>query len=354
MEYFNNTRLRDNQTFLVSNDGTEEIDTEQFPFGPIVGTVASIGVIGNILIVFMTFHTNISQHSYAIYLRITAISDTIVLLQTATEDMLDYLDLLKSFNQMSHNFCKVWELCYFLFRTTSPWFVVALSFDRCIAILKPLHKSRCCTNKAARVACLVVFCLALVGNIAVYSVVLTEEQDNVTFCGDNIDEETLNTTTYFTLLLHSALPCLMLMILNIMVMIKIKQSLNFRRSFSTTDRSNNATTIRTTLPLILVSALALMTLLPIAITQVYETIHVVSQGEEYEESVKKGTTDTVWSICNIIYLINFAQNCFILIGSSKQCRRILCDIFCNFRFRAARPNITSCTPTTVQTELSHI
>ncbi|KAK6181251.1 hypothetical protein SNE40_009144 [Patella caerulea] len=354
MAHFNDTFLWDNQTFLLPNDDTEETYTEQFPFGPIIGIVASIGVIGNILIVFMTFHKNISQHSYAIYLRITAISDTMVLLQTATEDMLDYLDLLTSFHQISHNFCNVWMVCYSLFRTTSPYFVVALSFDRCIAIWKPLHKSRYCAKKAAWVACLVVFCSALVGNIAVNSVVLTEEQNNMTFCGDNIDDETLNTITYFTLLLQSALPCLMLMTLNIMVVIKIKQSLNFRRSFSATARSNNTTTIRTTLPLILVSALALMTLLPIAITQVYETIHIVSQGEEYAESAKRETVDTVWSICNIIYLINFAQNCFILIGSSKQYRRILCDIVCNFRFRATRPNVTSCTPTTVQTELSHI
>ncbi|KAK6181249.1 hypothetical protein SNE40_009142 [Patella caerulea] len=346
MEYFNNTRIRDNQTSLVSNDDTE-IDTEQFPFGPIVGTVASIGVIGNILIFFMTFHKNISQHSYAIYLRITAISDTMVLLQTATEDILDYLDLLKSFYQMSHNFCTVWHVTYSLFRTTSPWFVVALSFDRCIAIWKPLHKSRYCTNKAAWVACLVLFCLAFVGNITTHSVVLTEGKENMSFCGERIDDETLNTTTFFTLLVQSALPCVMLLIFNSVVVIKIKQSLNFRRSFRPTDRSNNATTLRTTLPLILVSALALVTLLPIAITQVYETIHIVSQGEEYEESVKKDTTDTVWSICNIIYLINFAQNCFILIGSSKQYRRILCDIFCNFRFRAARPKNTNCTPTTV-------
>ncbi|KAK6181252.1 hypothetical protein SNE40_009145 [Patella caerulea] len=354
MEHSNNTLLVENQTFLLPNDEIEETYTEQFPFAPIVCTVASIGVIGNILIVFMTFHKNISQHSYAIYLRITAISDTMVLFQTAIEDILDYLDLLKSFHQISYNLCKVWRVCYSLFRTTSPWFVVVLSLDRCIAIWKPLHKSRYCAKKAAWVACLVVFCLALVGNITMLSEVLAEEQDNMTFCGERIDDETLNTITYFTLLLQSALPCVMLMVLNIMVVIKIKQSLNFRRSFSTTERSNNTTTIRTTLPLILVSALALMTLLPIAITQVYETIHIVSQGEEYAESAKRETVDTVWSICNIIYLINFAQNCFILIGSSKQYRRILCDIICNFRFRSTRPIVTSCTPTTVQTELSHI
>ncbi|KAK6181248.1 hypothetical protein SNE40_009141 [Patella caerulea] len=337
---FNNTHFQDNQTFWWFYDDTEETDTERFPFATFVGTVASIGLTGNILLFFMTFHKNISQHSYAIYLRITAISDTMVLLQTATEDILDHLGLLTSFHLMSFHFCKVWLVCYSLFRTTSPWFVVTLSLDRCIAIWKPLQRSRYCSKKAAWVICLIIGCVAFVGTVAVLSEALTDVGVSDESCGEiHVSDVTLKAGTYFNLFLQSTLPCVFLLILNIMVAIQIIRSLKFRRSFSAEDSNSTRAAIRTTLPLILVSVLAFVTLLPVSITGVYEMGNILNRGEEYEFSFHRHTVDTVWAICNIIYLINFAQNFYILFGSSNNYRCIMRDMVCKCSYRAGRPTV---------------
>ncbi|ESO96457.1 hypothetical protein LOTGIDRAFT_97721, partial [Lottia gigantea] len=115
--------------------------------------LAFLGTLGNILILIMFSKKEFFKTSYSIYIRAAAISDTIFMLMNISEDVMDHVTSypLVKFIGTSYNFCNFWFVTIGTFRNASPWIVVALALDRCVAIWKPLHRTRYCTKKTAAI-----------------------------------------------------------------------------------------------------------------------------------------------------------------------------------------------------------
>ncbi|ESO96398.1 hypothetical protein LOTGIDRAFT_159802 [Lottia gigantea] len=249
---------------------TKVINPENIGYVSGLCILAVFGTLGNVLILIMFSKKEFSKTSYSIYIRSAAISDTIFMLMNISEDVMDHVTSYSPDQLMatSYGFCIFWSVTKGTFRTASPWIVVALALDRCVAIWKPLNRTRYCTKKTAEIITAIIILTSLgveLGLALPFTTMLIEE--GYIICADTGISGELSTIK--RLVTETGLPCITMLIPNLLVIIKIQQSLKFRRSFSTAN-DQKGKVAKSARPLLVVSCLAFITLLPISITEVVE------------------------------------------------------------------------------------
>ena len=274
-----------------------------------------LGLAGNALVMVLMADVKFSMLSYPVYLKFLAISDSLALLLIVTRES---LRLFTSPYLVASNSI-VCAFTRFSINTTtmiSPWLVVGLTVDRFFCVAFPLKRHQLCTRKIAIITC---------STISVFSVALSlpllfgskVQTDNIA-C--RIQANLLEYFTFLRLFITSNIPCLLILIFNIVIGIHIQRSAIFRKRFTNASSGSMRYKKDNSLgPLLLISMLAFLTIMPSSVAE--SLIAILVNSKSY-----LGTVNILlewWLLLNIPYLVNFAQNFYILMASSANYRSIM-------------------------------
>ncbi|XP_041355526.1 alpha-1A adrenergic receptor-like [Gigantopelta aegis] len=279
--------------------------------------VTAIGLIGNCMVFALMREVKFSLLSYPVYLKFLAVSDSAVLITSCIHES---LRLFKSFYLMftSLAFCNVWRVIRFIVGLLSPWLLVGLTLDRFFCVVFPLKRDLFCTPRKASVVCFCLTCVSVALMLPLLSdvKVVKGPQDETCVTGDKL----VSYYVFLRLLFTSLLPCLLILVFTVMIIIRIKRSATFRKRFtSTSSGSTDRAQDKSLRPLMLISLLAFVTLLPSTISESVILILMIFKLHFKTLFFLKD----LWMPFNILYLINFGQNFYILVSSSTNYRKIM-------------------------------
>ncbi|XP_041355301.1 prolactin-releasing peptide receptor-like [Gigantopelta aegis] len=275
--------------------------------------IALVGITGNVLLFIMMGDNRMNYLSYSVYLKFLAVSDSLLLALTLLQDTEKTFSLQRLI-LLNSGLCKLMFSLRILLTNLSPWLVVGLSLDRYVCICFPLTRERLCTRMKAIIVCSTVLGLLVV--LIVPFLVDTELIQRR--CKPS--EELRYYYICIRTIISSTLPCLLILVLNVLILFQIQQSRNFRKRFtrSGTD-SASPQQDRSTRPLVLVSVLAFVTLLPLSVSEAVETLLKIVGTDSNSVALN----NKLRSFFILIYILNFGQNFYILIGTSTKYRAII-------------------------------
>ena len=336
----NSTENITNNDFTTDDEDEEEYEDLWYDFEirgktymACILFIALVGVAGNVMSFILMMDTKVSSFAYSIYIKWMAVSDSVLLVLVSTEDSLDTYSRDDLFTTYDVILCKVWHFAKSMTFTLSPWLVVALTLDRFVCVVFPLSRHVLCTrSKAIQLCCSMTVVTA---TLNIDRLIFMRIEENT--CVQPYNPELGRYELFRNLVLKSTLPCVFVLILNIATISRIRQSLSFRKQFTKVEKERED---KVTLPLLLVSGFAFVTLVPRSVTEVVEILYSVFQPD----GVGLILANSVWPIFNVIFLMNFAQNFFILIASWPEYRTIMKDIFS--RSKAKKQTKSSQSPST--------
>ena len=296
----------------------------RFSYWGILLFIVVFGIIGNILVLVMMRDARLRYLSYSIYLRFLAVSDSVLLLTY----LISETEKIFGLNRFTPAyFCITAFSVRTLAALLSPWLVVCLTVDRFVCVSFPLKRGTLCTWNKAIIVCSVAFCLSLVF-IAPFPFG-TNVRDSKCFPS----EEVRSYYIFVHLILSALIPCLVIFLLTVLIVIQIRRSRNFRKSFlRPRSDSANGQQDSSTRPLVLVSLLAFVTLMPVALSK---SVRVLRKLRNQDLLV---TNLNIWQILFMIYLLNFGLNFYVLIASSSNYRNAIKRRLCCGRWKASRQN----------------
>ena len=247
------------------------------------------------------------------YLKFLAIADSLVLLLFGIRESLRLFTFpfIVASNSIACSFT------WFSLSTTtmsSPWLMVGLTVDRFFCVVFPLKRHMLCTRKKVEK-----------GKIACF-----------------IESNVLPYFTFLRLFITSNIPCLLILIFNIVIGIYIQRSAIFRKRFTYASSGSTKDKIDNSLrPLLLISMLAFLTIMPLSVVE--SVIGIV-----LKPNVDPGIAETLlklWLRLHIPYLVNCAQNFYILMASSVNFRNIikskLKSLTCSRRSETVRVSVSA-------------
>ena len=274
-----------------------------------------LGLAGNFLVMVLMADVKFSTLSYAVYLKFLAILDSLVLLLVGIRES-QRLFTSPSLASTNSTMCAFIWFTIGTTMTTSPWLVVGLTVDRFFCVVFPLKRHLLCTRKIALITC---SCISVISIIMCLPFLFGSKlQLEKSLCV--LEANILEFFAFHRLVFTSNMPCLLILIFNIVIGIHIQRSARFRKKFtnatsdSMKDKKDNS--LR---PLLLISMMAFLTIMP---SSVAESVVAVLM----KQKMNPGTADTLlkwWLMLNIPYLVNFAQNFYILMASSVNYRNIM-------------------------------
>ncbi|XP_041355419.1 allatostatin-A receptor-like [Gigantopelta aegis] len=312
--------------FTTATDAIEEganlsTDTGGWPYFHLSGQeywvivliVVSFGLVGNVFSFLLMSDGQFSLLSYPVYLKALALSDSVQMIIKVVEET----ELTFGYTHVSHLnniICKLWQYVRYSTMMLSPWLVVGLSLDRLVCVLFPITRDRFCTKKKALVIC---SCLALVFAVVMLPVLTSLRVEGGLCGGRRVSDALIALFIAIRLVLSSTLPCLLIFILNVAIIVRIRRSATFRKTFTPSSaRSNQDSSTR---PLVLVSVIAFLTLLPFSIAECVQVLLSLTQIDLKALLL----TMELWPLFHLIYMLNFGLNFYILVSSSANYRKIL-------------------------------
>ena len=277
--------------------------------------IVILGLVGNTLVIILMSDVKLVTLSYTVYLKFLAISDSIVLFLFGVRETLRLFTspFLVATNPIACSFS------WFTLSTTtmsSPWLVVGLLMDRFFCVVFPLKRHMLCTRKIAIITCSSISVVSLIMSLPLLFGSKVQEGQISCF----IESSLLPYFTFLRLIITSNIPCLMILIFNIAIGIHIQRSARFRKKFTSTssgaaeEKKDNS--LR---PMLLISMLAFLTIMPSSVTE--SVIGIIMNSEKH--SKKAVSILKWWLLSHIPYLVNFAQNFYILMASSVNYRNIM-------------------------------
>ncbi|XP_041355551.1 uncharacterized protein LOC121373161 [Gigantopelta aegis] len=190
--------------------------------------------------------------------------------------------------------------------------------DRFFCVVFPLKRDRFCTRRNATIVC---SCLATLSGVLTFPLVLDLKKIKGLNTQCYVKDEYMAYYYFVRLVLTSTLPCLLILIFNIVIGIHIQRSSTFRKRFASSNNSANTETKldKSLRPLMLISILAFVTIVPLTVVEcILRFLLITESGFQTVVILVK-----MWEIFNIVYLINFGQNLYILMASSANYRKIM-------------------------------
>nr|KAG5703632.1 hypothetical protein BaRGS_002506 [Batillaria attramentaria] len=139
---------------------------------------------------------------------------------------------------------------------------------------------------------------------------------------------------FSTIILASTIPCVLILGFNLRLLYTLKKDVRLRLDVPE-GVSLSSKVDRTTVSLMVVSAMAFLTLVPKTLLEAIELAWQVKDdsGEqmnqpepEYPHALQVATE--TWPVLNLIYLMNFAQNFYILMFTSPRIRDVIRQKLC--------------------------
>ncbi|XP_041346794.1 lysophosphatidic acid receptor 6-like [Gigantopelta aegis] len=274
-----------------------------------------LGLAGNFMIFPLMGGVKFSSLSFPVYLRFLAFSDCPVLMVFCIKESLRYFQ--SSFLIGSN--LAVCTLTKFIKYTTtmlSPWLVVGLTLDRFYCVVFPLKRDRICTRRKATIVCSCLTGFSVVISLPLLNGVKTVPGSQICFIKDYL----VSYSTFIRIVLTANLPCLLILVLNIVIGIHIQRSVTFRKRFTSTSSGSTENKLdKSLLPLLLISIMAFVTLIPSSIADSVVLILLVTKSDFKTLAF----IFKLWPVFNILYLMNFGQIFYILMASSANYRNII-------------------------------
>ena len=309
--FFNGTDS--NTTFNeTTNDGFGSIRIASYPYwiSSIIPVV--LGLVGNTLVMVLMSDVKFSTLSYPVYLKFLAVADSFVLIVAAFRESLRLFTspFLVGTNSIV---CAITRFSINATTMASPWLVVGLTVDRFFCVVFPLKRHQLCTRKIATITC---SCISLISVTLSLPLLFGSKLLPVyVLCG--VHDDFLEYFTFMRLLINSNIPCLFILIFNIVIVIHIQRSALFRKRFA--NASSGSTKVKkdnSLRPLLLISMLAFLTVMPSSVIESIMAVFLRS-NTDFKPLIE------MWLVCYILYLFNFAQNFYILMASSSNYRNIM-------------------------------
>ncbi|XP_041355548.1 cysteinyl leukotriene receptor 1-like [Gigantopelta aegis] len=280
-------------------------------------TVA-IGLVGNVMIVPLMGDVKLSFLSYPVYLGCLAFLDSSVLI---------IFDIKESFIYFQSSYliesnlavCTLTKFIQYVATTLSPWLMVGLTLDRFVCVVFPLKRDGLCTRRKATIVCSCLTAVSVVMTLPLLNGLEKVEGSEICF----IKNYLVRYATFVRIVFNANLPCLLILVLNTVIGIHIQRSVTFRKRFTSTSTSSGATenTLdKSVFPLMLISILAFVTLIPSSIA---DSIVLILYITKSDPETLAFILFKLWPVLNILYLMNFGQNFYILMVSSANYRKII-------------------------------
>ena len=284
--------------------------------------IASLGVAGNITSFIIMMDRKVSSFAFSIYMKWLAVSDSVLLIMVSTEDTLDTYDHLHYLLDYDVNLCKAWNFIKSVTFILSPWLIVALTLDRFVRVVFPHSRHVLCTRSKAMILCATLTLVTLALNI--YPTIFLKMDDDDK-CEGIQTPSAIKYIIFLNLVLKSTAPCVLVLVLNVITISQIRKSRSYHQHFT---EDNISKTVKErkdkiTLPLLVVSVFAFITLLPRTVTEVVEFFLEMSRTDYVALRLANNT----WPIFNVIYLLNFALNFYLLMVSWPEYRMLIKNKF---------------------------
>ncbi|KAK7481600.1 hypothetical protein BaRGS_00016186 [Batillaria attramentaria] len=321
----------------------------QTTYMAILNTILALGLLGNVLILWSTRDNLINSFSYSVYLRALAVSDSLVLITICTEDNLDNVGKLGEFLTANIAWCKIWTGLSFTVAILSPWLVVLLTFDRYIGVVFPKKRASICTLRVAAFSVTTLIAVVLATRLPdIILAKFTMDDEGNERCDFDAENKAYVTYTYIsTLGLSAALPCFLILGFNLHFVYVIQRYAGYTGGVSPDGGTFSGRVDRTTCSLMMVSAMAFVTLVPKALLEVIELAWTiqhdadVAAAEEAEQEPPAYPdylllANNTWPVLNLIYLLNFGQNFYVMLITNFRYREVLQrTLFCRSKPRTA-------------------
>ncbi|XP_046577189.1 somatostatin receptor type 4-like [Haliotis rubra] len=289
---------------------------QTWPYVLSIDIIAAIGIVGNILtMVLMTSRTQ-RRYSYAIYMAFLAVFDSLVLAMVATEDTLDHLhDLLETFLNSHIVVCKLWAFILECSLIISPWLLMSMSVDRYVTVVHPRYTERVCRPLVSIVVSVIICVVAmvLVSPLVHAAEYIPDDETKEGYICGVVNPDLENYYMFLSAIMESLLPVSLLFGFNIHTVVTLCRS---TRSVSHIMEANVR---KITISIVLVSVLSALALVPFAIVYLIEYILIVSDTDRY----LIGLFGSLWHVFNVVRLVNYAMNFYVLIISSNHHRTLL-------------------------------
>lgn len=250
-------------------------------------SAGSLGVVGNILVIFVFSRASLSNLRCSVYFRVRAVVDTCLILAFALIHLIKFLDKTDktyntngqvSFAKMKHEPVENWIM--HSLAMMSAWIIVIISFERLVATSRPATYKSKCTRKTAFLNVTVIVPFFLLANIHIF------------FCkeGESGDESLIPVPIYFASM-YSIIPALIITACNAYLCHAVKKLRDGGEKLAKA----------TTLMLFVSSICHVLLTLPFSIFQ-------ITMGTDVLKSLKLSTIFKIYEVCAGLVAINHTMN----------------------------------------------
>ena len=283
-----------------------------------------VGTIGNLLtVVILSFKKNRGT-STALFLLCLAASDTVILL---TSYMSEWLTIVLNFNfrEVNGALCKIHVFLTYFSLQFSSWILVLVTCERCLSVVNPAKVRLICDRKKGFVGLIVIatFLALLNGH---WLVGLTHEYNayTMTYCAASTPGyvKFLNETwPIIDFCVTFAIPCIILIAGNTIIILKITQASHARSHMVASDKKRNTSSL--TITLIILNIVFIISMGPASIFLL--TYYLTFESQD-DEQITRGTF--IFEMVNCLAGLNATVNFILYFLSGSKFREDVKALFC--------------------------
>ena len=287
-----------------------------------------VGVTGNIMNIVVVYNY-MKKHSSSVYILLLAISDSIYLVLTFLGPLLKMLkcfhfrDTKLDFINFNDASCKLVFYIGNAFNDFSSSLILCFTFERTIAVFKPMKVNKIFTVKRTKMLC---FCLLLfiMTLLAPYYLLTIGVESNIPLC---TVVKWKNETAYLYLaetLIFRVVPVLIIASLNICILRKVwtKEPIEQHRGTSRKNQSTQLTAL-----LILISSSYVVLYLPLLLSHI-----LWSLWANDIKIISDKALHIIDGYARTLYVAGFAINCYLYILGSQMFRDNVRKTFSSIRY----------------------
>ena len=295
--------------------------------------VAVFGIMGNLMALVVLARIKPRQTTN-VWLLGLVVGDTMVLILTLLLRSLRYLALYMG---ILHGYMSVYHWIFIICwpgvsmaRLAVQWLCVMLTFDRFVAVCRPLHANVVCTlSKTYRhLAAVIIF--VVIFSLPRFFEYKYDPNKSTKFSATAFSESNTYTVLYkiitFSLITY-VIPVLALIIMNRRLVLALRRAETFRgslRSALGTDHPTPATSLSRSVTALVVAVVCLA----LTSSSVAFTAQLLYSLEHLNRAVFDGPRRFVSLFSNLVVTLNSAINIFIYFYFSRKFRRQLCIMVC--------------------------
>lgn len=282
-------------------------------------TLVVVGLICNTLSIIMMTKTSFRRLSSGVYLLLLAIFDITFNLVTAAQ-ILFYALSGTFFNDRAA--CKISVYLINVSITLSSWMIVAVSVERLVAVILPHKATTLSTRKNAWKASAIIIAILVPLNIYSFFIYdIPDEPNPECFLSDEFNNNVAGIAFgLLHLMVYSLVPSLIIIVSNVILIRKVRQSVRNRNEAGIKDEISDETK-SLICTLILVSTVFVVCTLPLSGFLISDFIP--------PEQLYSPTTRELWfSICSVLMKVNHSVNFLLYFMSSRKSRQEFCRFVC--------------------------